>query len=102
MNALIRNRTLFVPVCESKRPKENPINSSRKAFEKKRNLTLKENVNVLLKIANIDIKEYGDFIKELDELHKNELSKVFKKQQSFDEASISLGEAINEENIFKK
>lgn len=96
----IRSRSVFAPVCEANKPKENPINASRKAFEKKRTITLKENVNTLLKIANLDIQEAGDFIKELDELHKQTLKKVFKKKDKEEFESLTV---INEdENIFKK
>jgi hypothetical protein len=97
-----RSRSVFVPVCEAKKPKENPINISRKAFEKKRSVTLKENVNTLLKIANIDIKEAGDFIKELDELHKDALKKAFKKDGKEDSESDSVTVVDEDENIFKK
>ena len=101
-----KSRTLFVPVCESKKPKENPINASRKAFEKKRGVTLKENVNALLKIANTDIKESGDFIKNLDELHKQALKEIFKKKESEESVvkesvEISVVDENENENIFK-
>ena len=69
---LLRRTGLNIQCCQKK---ENPVQKARKIFEKKRGDSLKENVNKLVAIANKDIKEYGDFIKELDEIHKKELKK---------------------------
>ena len=69
---LLRRTGLNIKCCQKK---ENPVQKARKAFEKNRGDSLKENVNKLIAIANKDIKEYGDFIKELDEIHKKELKK---------------------------
>ncbi len=74
---MLLRRTAFSIQCCNK--KENPVQKARKVFEKKRGDSLKENVNKLIAIANKDIKEYGDFIKELDEIHKKELKKDKKK-----------------------
>jgi hypothetical protein len=70
-------RAAFKIRCSSSSEKKppNPVQKARKTFEKKRGDSLKENVNKLILIANKDIKEYGDFIKELDEIHKKELKK---------------------------
>lgn len=60
-------------------PKPSPINEARKAFEKRRLVSLKENFSKLVMIATADGKELSDFAKELDELHKKEFSTLFEK-----------------------
>lgn len=88
----------------SKKVGENPVNPvtvSRKRFEAKRGVSLKENLNKLLVIANADIKEYGDFIKELDEIHKKEVNTFFDKVKAGPSASSTSSEEEGEgENIF--
>lgn len=89
-------RTSVVTRCAAAK-KSNPITVSRKNFEQKRTKSLKENFNQLLLIANSDIREYTDFIKELDELHRNEFKGIvdkFKTPKEEDEET--------EENIFVK
>jgi alanyl-tRNA synthetase len=96
----IKSRVAFVPTCSSAK-KENPISSARKAFEKKRTASLKENVNNLLSIANSDIKEYSGFIKELDDLHKKEFQQVFDSLKTrLNKNNADLKESSDEENIF--
>lgn len=56
-----------------------PINEARKAFEKRRLVSLKENFSKLVMIATSDGKELSDFAKELDELHKKEFGAIFEK-----------------------
>ena len=94
------------PVCMtlrcSSQKQENPITVARKAFEKKRSNTVKKNFNKLLFVANTDAKEVGDFFKELDEIHKKELSMLFDK---FKSKTITTKEDDNgdeDSNIFIK
>lgn len=64
-------------------PKQpSPIQESRKAFEKKRLVSLKENFSKLVMIATSDAKEIADFAKDLDELHKKEFNAFFQKGSS--------------------
>ena len=65
---------------DSELPKPpSPIQESRKAFEKRRLVSLKENFSKLVMIATADAKELTDFAKELDELHKKEFAVIFDK-----------------------
>lgn len=73
-------------------PKPSPIQESRKAFEKRRLVSLKENFSKLVMIASADAKELTDFAKELDELHKKEFSAFFDK--------VPIAQAKEPENIF--
>lgn len=85
---LLRRAVFKVQCCTDKKP-PNPVQKARKTFEKKRGDSLKENVNKLIAIANKDIKEYGDFIKELDEIHKKELNKKKKAPTPTDSTTTS-------------
>ena len=99
-----QSRKMFVPVCEDSNTSTNPITNARKAFEKKRNVTLKQNVNTLLNIANSDLKECSVFLKQLDTLHKAEVDKIFKKMKpdTEEESTALVVEEADDENIFKK
>lgn len=76
---------------------DNPIINARKAFEKKRMTSLKENFNKLVTIATADSKEVVDFVKELDELHKKEIEKFMDKMPK---TVGSSNENESKENIF--
>lgn len=92
------------PIRSSK--KDNPVTTSRKAFEAKRVKTAKENLNKVLIIANTDIRECNEFIKELDTLHKQQFQTLWDKVKAnvsqssneVDETSLKTEEANN--NIF--
>lgn len=76
--------------------KENPISIARKAYEAKRTVTAKENLNKLLMIASSDIKELNEFIKDLDDIHKKEMTEIVTKIQGK-----KKDEIVEDENIFK-
>lgn len=95
-----RSRVAFVPACSAKKTNETPINVARKNFEKKRVSSLKENFNTLLSIANSDVKQYTEFLKEIDELHKKELKQFVDKVKPRDVTSSDLKETSEEDNIF--
>jgi hypothetical protein len=97
-----RSRVAFAPACSAKKSNETPINVARKNFEKKRVSSLKENVNTLLTIANADVKQYTEFFKELDELHKKELKQFVDKVKSREvvASSSDIKETSEEDNIF--
>jgi hypothetical protein len=80
--------------CEANKP-DSPIQTARKTFEKKRQITLKENINKLVTIATADTKELNEFLKELDVLHKKELMPNSVKTAESSESEES-------ENIFLK
>lgn len=65
------SRCFCVASC-SKKP-DSTIVQARQRFEKKRMVSLKENFNKLMMIATADTKELVDFIKELDDLHKEHM-----------------------------
>jgi uncharacterized membrane protein YjjP (DUF1212 family) len=100
---LLRSRTTTKISCSSEK-KESSISISRKQFEKKRNISLKENVNKLLIIASSDLKEYSDFFKELDEIHKKEINKIIDKVKNKSSESSIIEESIEDsddyQNIF--
>jgi alanyl-tRNA synthetase len=89
------------PLCSSEK-KVNPVNVIRKNFEKIRSESLKDNFNKLMVIAASDIKEYSDFFKELDEIHKKELSQLADnlKEQFSNSNPSSPVKVIDDENIF--
>lgn len=62
-------------VATSQKPQNN-IAAARKAFEKRRLASVKENFNKLVLIATSDTKEISDFVKELDELHKKHFDRT--------------------------
>lgn len=101
---LLRNRSVSKILCSSEKKKESPISISRKQFEKKRNVSLKENVNKLLAIASGDVKEYSEFFKELDDIHKKELGQFIDKVKAnfskSQETSVIDEDDENDENIF--
>ena len=104
MNSLLikSSRVTIKPLCSSEK-KINPVSVTRKNFEKTRSESLKENFNKLIVIASSDIKEYSDFFKELDEIHKKELSQFadnLKQNFSKSNSSSSSVKVIDEENIF--
>ncbi len=88
---MILSRRMTCVASAAKKP-ESPIQLARKAFEKKRITSLKENINKLVMIATADTKEVVEFIKELDELHKKELMPNAVKETDVQQ----------EENIFLK
>jgi hypothetical protein len=100
---LVRSRSAVVTsrCCASKKSETNPVSVSRKRFEAKRGVSLKENLNKLLVIANADIKEYGDFFKELDEIHKKEVNAFIDKVKAGGSSPASSSSSEDEgENIF--
>jgi hypothetical protein len=99
---LVRSRSAVVTsrCCASKKNETNPVTVSRKRFEAKRGVSLKENLNKLLVIANADIKEYGDFIKDLDEIHKKEVNTFIDKVKAGGPSSSSSSSEDEGENIF--
>jgi len=103
MNSLLikNSRVMVKPQCSSEK-KTNPISVSRKNFEKTRSESLKENFNKLMVIASSDLKEYSDFFKELDEIHKKELGQLADnlKEQFSKSNSSSAVKVIDDENIF--
>ena len=84
---MILARRSLTCVASSQKP-QNSIAAARKAFEKRRTSSVKENFNKLVLIATSDTKEITDFMKELDELHKKQFESFKKKDES------------NEENVF--
>lgn len=68
--------------------KYNKIAETRKTFEKRRLVAMKENFNKLVMIATAETKELGDFLKDLDAVHKSELMPKEEKQS-------------DSENVFK-
>lgn len=94
---MLLSRRSLVCVASAKNT-ESPIVRARKAFETKRMVSLKENLNKIVAIATADVKELTDFVKELDELHKKELMPGKSKAT---EASVEE-EDQSDENIFVK
>ena len=69
----------------------NTINVARKAFEKRRLASAKENFNKLMLIATSDTKDITDFVTELDKLHKERFESwmpAAKQEANNDESSI--------------
>lgn len=93
---MLLSRRSLVCVASSAKKTESPILRARKAFETKRMVSLKENLNKIVAIATADVKELTDFVKELDELHKKELmpSKYSKAEDTSEDQT--------DENIFVK
>ena len=87
---------LNVQACHTPKKPDTPVVTARKAFEKKRMVSLKDNINKLVAIANADTKEVTDFLKELDQLHKKELMPASSDTRSND------SDADSDENIFIK
>lgn len=87
-------------VCYSENSK-NTKNSISKLFPlldtekaKKRNASIKENINKLIAIANNDVKEFNELIKEFDVEHKKAL------KMKSESGTESGGETSDDENIF--
>lgn len=68
-----RAMTCVASTDGDKLTRRNRIADARKAFEKRRLVSVKENFNKLVMIATSDVKELTDFLKEIDEAHKQEL-----------------------------
>lgn len=109
MQSILIPKSRVVCKCyASKDRKENPITVVRKAFEKKRAVNAKDNLNKLLIVADSDLKEYANFFKELDEIHRKEFATLHDKVVApFRKGSESSEEKTddddtNDENIFKK
>ncbi len=102
---LIKSRTTF-KCFAAKDKKENPITVARKAFEKKRAVNAKENLNKVLRVADSDLKEYFNFFKELEEIHRKEFLELHDKMiapvKKMTEQSVEEKDSEDEENIFKK
>lgn len=94
---MLLSRRSLVCVASSGKKTESPIFRARKAFENKRMVSLKENLNKIVAIATADVKELTDFVKELDELHKKELMPGKAKRDE-----TVADEDQNDENIFVK
>lgn len=97
-----KSRSCCLKLKCSSQKQENPVTVARKAFENKRSKTAKENLNKLLFVANSDAKEIGDFLKELDELHKKELSTLFDKVKSKVNVPADEDNDAEDSNIFVK
>lgn len=96
-----KTRASFVKVRCSSEKKDSAVTVARKAFEKKRAKSVKENFNKLLVVANSDVKEIGDFLKELDEIHKKEMSVLFDKVKT--KVNVQEEDEENDDtNIFAK
>lgn len=80
--------------CNATEP-EKPLRAARLAFEKKRTESVKKNLSDLLVIATADVKEYTEFLKEIDLLHRKEFEKFIPKKEQ------KVSEEVEEENIFK-
>jgi hypothetical protein len=92
---MLLSRRSIICVASSKKP-DNPVVAARKAFEKRRMTSVKENFNKLVVIATADAKEVTDFLKELDEIHKKAL---MPKSELMATSSNSSGEG-EEDNTF--
>lgn len=77
---------------------KNILNVSRKEFETKRLSQIKENFNKFLTIGSSELKEYSDFFKELDKIHKDTVDELKKEYGWTKETTMSLDSI--EENIF--
>lgn len=95
---MLLSRRSLVCVASAKKA-ESPIVRARKAFESKRMVSLKENLNKIVAIATADVKELTDFVKELDDLHKKEL---MPNKYKTSETSAVEEEDQSDENIFVK
>lgn len=95
---MILSRASFRCIASSvpeKPKKANPIVDARKAFEKKRLVSVKENFNKLVMIASSDVKELGDFIKELDEIHRKELFPADRSSKGDADENIFLDQEVD-------
>lgn len=99
---MLKSRPLSMTVrCSSQKTTENPINIARKRFETKRVVSLKENINRLIAIANSDVKEYGEFFNELDDIHKKQFTEVFDHiKDKIPTGASKSSDKSSEENIF--
>lgn len=69
---------------------------------KKRNSTIKENINKLIAIANNDIHEFNELIKEFDMEHKKALKFEKCNSTATSSGSESDDDEPHEENVFIK
>jgi hypothetical protein len=78
------NRSMCVSVkCEGSKPnKMFPLLNGPSA--QKRNISIKENMNLLIEIGTREFKEVNEFIKELDEAHKKSFNIPLKKENDTD------------------
>jgi hypothetical protein len=83
--------------CSASRP-VNPVTALRKRFETMRIARLKENFSKVANIGSTDLKDFSDFVKELDQIHKDEFSKT--KTSLTTENLVGSDDA--DENIFKE
>lgn len=114
MQSLLIPKSRIVCKCYASKDQktENAITIARKAFEKKRAVNAKENLNKVLLVADTDLKEYYNFFKELEEIHRKEFltlhDKVvapLKRVTGSTDEKVKTDEAVEEdddENIFKK
>jgi anion-transporting ArsA/GET3 family ATPase len=80
---------------------KNILNVSRKDFETKRLSQIKENFNKFLTIGSSELKEYSDFFKELDKIHKDTIDEL-KKEYGWiqDKTQTTMSMDSIEENVF--
>ena len=85
------NRSICVSVkCESSKPKKLfPLLNGPSA--QKRNVSIKENINLLIEIGTREFKEVNEFIKELDEAHKKSFNIPLKKDEEV-EVEVEINE----------
>ena len=107
MYSILTTRSRIACRCSAaNEAKENPINVARKAFEKKRAVNAKENLNKVLLIAKADFNEYITFFKGLEEIHREEFlvlhDKAIAPLKKLTEQSTDEVAEETDENIFKK
>lgn len=83
--------------CVAASDSPNSIKDARKRFEKERTVTIKDNFNKVLGIANVEVKEVGGFLKELDQLHKDILGSWGDKKSA---SVVANEEDARDDNIF--
>lgn len=81
-NITLRSRKGLVTMCDAK-----------KKFETKVSSRVKDNLNKLLVIGSTDFKLFYDIAKDLDEMHKEKVNKLFKKKQ--EESKLEVYEGVD-------
>lgn len=99
---LIKSRTTTTIKCSSDKTKtETPVTVARKAFEKKRSVSLKENANKLLAIATADWTEIKTFAQELDQIHKKEINEFVQQIKThITKDNTTQDDVTSDKNIF--
>lgn len=91
------SRSRYVRCVAASDDASNSINEARKRFQKERQVTIKDNFNKVLGIANVEVKEVGGFLKELDQLHKDILGSWGGKKSA---STVAKEEDARDDNIF--